>query len=293
MCACGNMNLLLETTYQIAGANVYFREFAPCRALHAHVACFWSFDKRASQLTHYEHRVLPDGCTDIIFDLCVDSPNAVVIGPMIRPRTVISDTKPALGVRFFPGAALTFLDFSLASLQERVVPLSEFHAADSDRLLNQLLATDGLARQIAIVEDWLLARLRRPPLIDPHIMRAIKWTYAERGRLQVSELAKAVGLCERQLNRKFPVWTGYTPKQFVRVMRFQHALESMTHTPAIRDADVAAMHGYADQSHMIREFCELGGGSPRTFQRSPWITREKCPIFSIPAPGTLRYHREP
>jgi len=134
----------------------------------------------------------------------------------------------------------------------------------------------------------LIDRLHRPTPVDAHIIRAVKWTYAERGRLNVRELAREVGLCERQLGRKFLAWTGYTPKQFVRVMRFQHAFEALAQRRTADDATVAVSHGYSDQSHMIRDFQELGGISPGKIRRPG----AECPIFSIPTPGTLRYHLE-
>jgi len=287
------MNLLLETRRPMPGGPVGFQEFAPSSPLRAHVACFWTGVFGSAESLPYTHRVLPDGCVDIIFILNARSPKAVVIGPMLQPRLVVSRPNRDIGVRFYPTAALAFLRHSLATLQERVVPLDEFCGPDSSRLLEQLLVARGFASQVAVIETWLLARLRRSATPDPHVVQAVKWTYAERGRLQVRQLAKTVGLCERQLRRKFPVWTGYTPKQFVRVLRFQHALDALNRARERDDATVAAMHGYADQAHMIHEFHELGGDAPGRFRRLRHGGAEECPIFSILTPGTLRYHREP
>lgn len=286
------MKLLLETRHQSAEGMRYFMEYAPCEALRSHVVCFWTGAPTKPQKTPYLHRVLPDGCTDIIFDLNPHFPRAVVIGSMWKPRLVLSSGIPAIGVRFYPGAGLSFLDHPLSELQERVIPLREFHTTDADRLLDQLLAIDGLEHRVATIENWLLSKLSRSPPIDVHITQAIKWVYHQRGRLQVRELAKMVGLCERQLSRKFPLWTGYTPKQFVRLMRFQHTFENVLRSPTIGDADIAAIHGYADQSHMINEFQEFGEGSPSTLRKAALSETDECPIFSIPTLGTLRYDRE-
>jgi transcriptional regulator GlxA family with amidase domain len=212
---------------------------------------------------------------------------------MRQSRLGVSQHSTSIGVRFYPGTALTFLGHSLADMQERVVPLNELWGASANRLLDQLIATGSFTQRIAIIEDQLLAQLRRSTLSDSHVTHAIKWIYADRGRPQVRDLAKAVGLCERQLSRKFPIWTGYTPKQFVRVLRFQHALESILHSPATGAATIAAQHGYADQSHMINEFAELGGGTPRALRHAAVSMTDECPIFSIPTPGTMRYHRAP
>src|SRR5690606_13051630 len=138
----------------------------------------------------------------------------------------------------------------------------------ADRLIDQLMEATELCRQFAIIERWLLARLIRKTKPDDHVIRSLKWIYAEKGRLYVSDISRHVGLCERQLGRKFAMWTGYRPKQLVRIMRFQHALETLLNRPQESDAMLAACHGYSDQSHLIREFHEFGGGTPQALRRA-------------------------
>lgn len=282
------MHLLLETRHRLASGTIRFQEFAASEPLRGHVACIWTGDFAAATES-FVHRVLPDGCVDFIFLLDDEAPAAVVIGPMRIPRFVRSRPNRDIGVRFYPGAVRSFIGESFADLQERVVPLGTFFQAGVERLLEQLLATERLEQRVARIEHWLLSLLPRAHRLDEHVTRAIKWTYSSRGRLNVRELSRQVGLCERQLARKFPAWTGYAPKEFVRILRFQHALEAVAHTRLQNDAAIAAAHGYSDQSHMIREFHEIGGFAPGHIRRQ----RRECPIFSIPTPGTLRYPREP
>jgi AraC-like DNA-binding protein len=285
------MKLLLETVHRSPeGGTMYFREFPPCRPLLPHVACFWSGALHARWPVRYRHRVLPDGCTDIIFNLAPRAPNAVVIGPMWRPRHVVSDGALALGVRFYPGAALRFLDQPLTGLQETVTPFSAFIGSTAGALIDQLMSGGSLGHRVAIVERWLVGRLQRTAKPDPRVTKALKWIYAEKGRLQVAGLAREAGLCERQLSRKFTAWTGYSPKQLIRVMRFQQALATALGPKPESDAMLALQHGYADQSHLIREFQEFGGSTPRTLRRAALDIDDQCPIYSIPTPGTLSYH---
>ncbi|MBC8091667.1 MAG: AraC family transcriptional regulator, partial [Pseudonocardia sp.] len=60
------------------------------------------------------------------------------------------------------------------------------------------------------------------------------------------------------------------PKPAARVLRFQRAAELLVPTTgtcrgAITISEVAADCGYADQSHLVREFHALAGCTPTTY----------------------------
>jgi AraC-like DNA-binding protein len=53
------------------------------------------------------------------------------------------------------------------------------------------------------------------------------------------------------------------PKEYSRIVRFQKALWLMQHQQGkTNEADLAYTSGYADQSHLIREFKHLCGYTP-------------------------------
>lgn len=62
--------------------------------------------------------------------------------------------------------------------------------------------------------------------------------------------------------------TGLTPKHAARVIRFDRARRAL-HAGAVTGAEVAAHHGYADQSHFVREFRALAGCAP-----GQWLAEE-------------------
>jgi transcriptional regulator GlxA family with amidase domain len=73
----------------------------------------------------------------------------------------------------------------------------------------------------------------------------------------VHELAAFCNLSERQLERLFLDRVGITPKLYMRIRRFRSVLnhlEDPVGPERPRLADVAASYGYADQSHMVRDF---------------------------------------
>jgi AraC-like DNA-binding protein len=65
---------------------------------------------------------------------------------------------------------------------------------------------------------------------------------------------------ERQLERVFREQVGVTPKGYARLARFQASLALAR--GGARWAEVAARAGFADQSHLVREYRALSGASP-------------------------------
>jgi AraC-like DNA-binding protein len=77
----------------------------------------------------------------------------------------------------------------------------------------------------------------------------------------VEQLSAQFNLSQRQFERKFTEYAGFTPKVYSRIIRFQSALshygsdyKSLT--------DIAYECGYYDQSHFIHEFKEFSGYHP-------------------------------
>jgi transcriptional regulator GlxA family with amidase domain len=77
----------------------------------------------------------------------------------------------------------------------------------------------------------------------------------------VADVARRVGLSERQLGRRFQERVGLSPKAFARVRRLQRAALLMKQ--GVAPADVATAVGYADQPHFTREAGALAGITPR------------------------------
>ncbi|MFJ7725275.1 DUF6597 domain-containing transcriptional factor [Neobacillus sp. NPDC097160] len=49
-------------------SNYRYQEFLPSKILQPFIACYWTVEFHTSD-TNKLHRIVPDGCVDIIFDL--------------------------------------------------------------------------------------------------------------------------------------------------------------------------------------------------------------------------------
>lgn len=93
------------------------------------------------------------------------------------------------------------------------------------------------------------------------------WAGLRRGDRSINELAGEVGWSARHLTDRFRAEVGLRPKEAARIARFDRARRALR--PGVRLADLAAEQGYADQSHLVREFQAFAGCAP-----SRWLSDE-------------------
>src|SRR6266702_994870 len=84
-------------------AALSYREYPPPADLARWIACFWHIGGAVAQSSGFSHRVLPDGCADLLFDL--------------------------LGVRLRPGAVATFVGIAADQLLDITAPIVEAPAS--------------------------------------------------------------------------------------------------------------------------------------------------------------------
>jgi AraC-like DNA-binding protein len=81
----------------------------------------------------------------------------------------------------------------------------------------------------------------------------------------MADLAAQSYLSSSQLERQFKHYTAISPKAYARIIRFGSLQASLLVNPSIRLADLADVHGYSDQAHLIREFKSFAGCTPGDF----------------------------
>ena len=99
----------------------------------------------------------------------------------------------------------------------------------------------------------------------------------ERG-IPVSEVSSRIGLLPRTLVRRFRAIVGLSPKRFARVRRLQRVVRSIRDPNDVDWCEAAALHGYADQAHLIHDFRELIGITPTAYRRRSEEARNHVPV---------------
>jgi AraC-like DNA-binding protein len=164
---------------------------------------------------------------------------------------------------FRAGAAAAFFRAPQDELFGATVPLDALAppAAVAEAAERVREAKDHAAR-VAAFEAFLLARLDAARL-DPLVAEASRRVASDPAGVRVAPLARALGLSQDRLEKRFRRAVGTTPKQLASILRLRRAVDAYRAGDSL--TRVAADAGYFDQSHFNRAFRAATGTTPRAF----------------------------
>jgi AraC-like DNA-binding protein len=254
-----------------------YRERPPPPALAGQVLCVWS-QVIGDGAVELRHRVLPDGCIDIVW--IGDAP-AVVAGPATGPVLVpLAPRTTVVGLRLRPGAVPGLLGAPASELLNRDTPLGELWGVAGDALSARVGEEVALAAKLNAAAAAFAPHLAGAGPPDPMIAAATLWL-ARHPAGRIADLCRLLEVGERRLRRRFAAAIGYGPKTFQRVLRLQRVLALAGRLPRTGTtlAGLAAEASYADQAHMSRELQALTGRSPAALLEHAASTLEMSDFF--------------
>ena len=256
--------------------DVQLQEYRPVQALSPYVQRFWSGRFNTSGKDCLSQRVLPNGFVEVIVhltDLHCDllssngwkqSPDYTLIGLHNNPYEVHFQREvEVFAIRFKPEGFFALFG----------VPLEEL--ADGHEDLVAVLGTKfrDVAARLKDEKD-IAGRLRAAERFLGKVAACSESTYLNRagelirsagGKLRVDEMADQLCISRRQLERTFKEKLGVSPKQYMRIARLNRVQDLLREGQCQGIADVAYQAGYADQSHLNRDFKLLVGDSPSNY----------------------------
>jgi AraC-like DNA-binding protein len=227
-------------------------ERPPPADLAGRLRCTWQGDSGDATT------LLPDECIDMYWT----QGSIWVTGPETRSLPVSRRRRStAVGVRFGPG--VNPLGVPASELRDRRVRLDELWGDRTVHELQERMAcrtdNEGRAAELEHAVRGLDVRLLR---VDDIALEAAAGLRSVRPA-SVQELARAVGLSERQLHRRCTASFGYGPAFLLRIFRVQRFLHLARCHPASRGlADLAPAAGFADQQHLTHEVRAILGTTP-------------------------------
>jgi AraC-like DNA-binding protein len=116
-----------------------------------------------------------------------------------------------------------------------------------------------------LVQSALLARAGPPA--DPLVSWLWDRITESGGQVRIGDLVAETGWSHRYVTTRFQRAVGLTPKAAAGVVRFERAAADISTSSIHRlgtlpVAEVAARHGYADQSHLTRDVVRYAGETP-------------------------------
>jgi AraC-like DNA-binding protein len=213
--------------------------------------------------------VVPNPCTKlVVLQQNEITYNPIVIGPKQKGELFnLQGTGATIGFDFKPGALYSILGKSMNNWPEtgfkgeelfKDLPLS------SDKIWNEINLTEWLEK----VESYLLNhKLNHAPKNSFKQITMTIDNFLENPDKTLEDLAQQAGVSLRTLQRIFNEEVGLSPRDLLRVARFNKAIQQIGHDDFKTFANTAVDSGFFDQPHMVNEFKKLIATSPSKFRR--------------------------
>ncbi len=176
-----------------------------------------------------------------------------------------------LTVCFHPGQAYPFFPMPMAEVTNQITDLGDLWGRVVAELEEQVEQAGDLSQRVAIVQRYLIARLRAQDKLDHTIGFCLAQLNQPNRPLSVEALAEKAGISNRQLLRRFNQCVGLSPKELARIQQFLHALEGLKGRPASSLTEIAYESGYYDQAHFIHACRAYAGLTPRQLRTATHV----------------------
>lgn len=248
----------------------------PSPALQPYIKVFYSIE---SQDVPLENRVLPDTPIALAFRFGgqvsdghgqqqVVIPGASLAG--LRQSARLINYLPHSGTivaLLKEGMAPAFFREPLYEIKGLTLGLDSFFSpSEIARVQDQLFGASNHSERIAILERFLLGKLR-PHRPDSAAIRAVAAIRQAEGQLSMAELASSMCLSPDAFEKRFRRAVGISPKAFADIVRL-NVLIAM-HRPHRSIQRLALEGGYFDQAHFNRAFKRFTGLPPTEFFNQP------------------------
>jgi AraC-like DNA-binding protein len=177
-------------------------------------------------------------------------------------------------VRLKPESAVRIRGICLREFSNQAFTLSDVFSTGEISLLDEkLLEAANAPTRVGAVQAFFLARLRdREP---DNLVHFAAQGLRRKPTISIRELASRLNVSERHLARQFNLSLGVAPKQFARIVRVGKVVAAAR--GGGNWADIAALLGFNDQSHMINDFTAMVGTPPQLLFRTTSLGRDRKP----------------
>lgn len=227
---------------------VKFVETEPPSHLRGIVHRFLELNTEGSLAEDYRFHALPDACTYIVFDQLNKQVAGVSQLRAASEEFNLGKVFHFVNIRFLPGVWQDNrepISFGMVDTPyEGDLPL-----LDVNRELGKQVFADSQLILSGFVEKLMEHGWVAPNLITEKIFQRLDDIYS------VADMAEVAGLSPRQLQRTLKRTTGFSPHDFLKVLRLQQSLNG------------SDTWSYADQSHFIHSFRRATGYTPGKYAR--------------------------
>ncbi|MEP7141574.1 MAG: helix-turn-helix domain-containing protein [Ferruginibacter sp.] len=250
-----------------------YHSFPAPPQLSKYVRSFWVLEGDGP----YIHRSMADGCAELVFhykgvfdeitsqDKVESSFIAGLSGQsQVFRRFVTSEDFGIFGVYLYPYAIPQLFSIPATALSNQMPDCDSLLGNEGRLLTDKIFAANGNMERVKIIIAFIVKQLYKHEQKEQGILTVINKIVHSEGIIPVDLLAKSYFLSTRQFERKFKTFSGFSPKLFSRIVRFQASTRRYGNKQ-LSLTDIAYDCGYYDQAHFIHDFKEFSGFHPRQY----------------------------
>lgn len=278
-----------------------YQEFIPHTVLQDDVKRFWILEKEYTPEDSLEE-VIPDASIELILNFGSAYlqpggnpprrlPDVCLIGLLSKPLILQAEgVVKIVAVRFFSWGALPFFQGEARRDGTMEIALDVAWRQAVSKIAARVHAGE-YQKAIEEMEDFLISK-RLNSLFDPRQVKlAARLLYHTKGQFRVTELADALNLSVRQLERQLEGATGVTPKTLARTIRFEGVRNRLMFEPDANLTDLAYEFAYSDQAHLIHDFKAFTHKTPKQYatevQKLQELFRDQNHVVFLQSPPSM------
>ena len=247
----------------------------PPQQLSDYVRFFWFSEGSASVDKPFIHRAFAYPCPEIIFcykgqfkyNIEFGAEETLFPGIYGQTQTFSKTTSKTdfgvFGFYLYPHALPQLFCLPASELTNQSADIKAFCGKDGEILEEKIMLAVNNQQRVKLVCDFLAARLKNVKTGFTNILASIKLISRSSEVTSVNALAHNSFLSVRQFERRFKEFSGFSPKLFLRITRFNSVLNRTFPRQSL--AQIAYECGYYDQSHFIHDFQKFSGYNPKEY----------------------------
>lgn len=184
-----------------------------------------------------------------------------------RNILVLNETDLAIVV-FQPSGFNRLMGLPATDVREGIIPVENLYPLQSKELSERLESNSSLSGKTSLLNAFFLNQLSKNKTSQDTLINATTdFIIRNKGRVSGKQMEKFTGYTERQMERKFLLSVGMNPKRFGNITRLHFFIKSLKESHNRQSlSSLAYEAGYADQSHLIKEFNKITGMSPIAYR---------------------------
>ena len=169
------------------------------------------------------------------------------------------------GAFFHPYAMSVIFNLPVHHLTNHNIAIADLLGKEGRSLEEQIISATKTQERVKIISQFFENKLKHSTFNDSNLITVVQSIVQQRGVVNITNLCESHFLSQRNLERKFKDLTGFSPKTFARIVRFEESISTATTQQDLSLTELAYEFEYYDQSHMIKDFKKLSGESPQIF----------------------------